>query len=145
MPSFEIRCTTVPSSIPKVHDRIDRYLATMDVDEGSSSDLHVIVDELVSNIEKFAYDGRPGTYSVRIRTTERCLEIELEDEGMEFDPTGVEEAPVAGDDDRPVGHLGILLVKRIAHRFNYTRHGGINVTTVVIRTPRKNNIDEGDR
>lgn len=145
MPSFEIRCMTLPSSIPEVHDRIDRYLATMDVDEGSSSDVHVVVDELTSNIEKFAYNGRPGIYSVRIRTTGWGLEIELEDEGMEFDPTGVEETPVAGDDDRPIGHLGILLVKRIAHSMSYSRHDGTNMTTVVIRTSRKKNIDEGDR
>jgi len=117
----------------------------MDLDEGLSSDLHVVVDELASNIEKYAYEGRPGIYSVRIRTMERCLEIELEDSGMEFDPTGEEETPVAGDDDRPAGHLGILLVKSIAYSLSYSRIDGINVTTVVMRIPYKNNIHEGDR
>jgi len=145
MPACEIRCTTLPSSIPEVHDRIDRYLATMDVDEGLSSDLQVVIDELASNIEKYAYDGRPGIYTVRIRRTELCLEIELEDEGKEFDPTGVEETPVTGDVDRPIGHLGILLVKRIANGLSYSRHDGINVTAVVMRIPYKNNIHEGDR
>jgi len=137
-----LRCTISPSSIPAVHDLIDRALSP----EGVSSwlsDVHVVVDELASNIEKFAYDGNEGEYILRMKIAGGYLEMVFEDGGREFDPTLVEEAPVT-DDDIPVGHLGILLIKSMVDSMAYVRRGDRNVTTMTMALPQRNNLEEDD-
>ncbi len=133
--SYELKCTTRPSSVAMVHDFVDRCLAPLDPDNGWLSDVHVIADEMASNIEKYAYGTGRGSYSVRITADEGRLELDFEDAGKEFNPIGVKELSIAGDCDRPVGNLGILLVMNLADRIGYARREGQNVTSVVIRIP----------
>jgi anti-sigma regulatory factor (Ser/Thr protein kinase) len=142
--SYELKCTTRPSSVAVVHDFIDRYLACFDPDKDWLPDVHVIADELASNIEKYAYGTDTGPYLVRISLENGCLEIDFEDMGKEFDPTRIKEVPFDGHHDRPAGKLGILLVLRLADRVRYARRGGQNVTSVALRIPRKKHPQNGD-
>ncbi len=133
--SYELKCTTRPSSIAMVHDFIDRCLASLDPDGGWLADVHVIADEMASNIEKYAYETERGSYSVHIIANEGHLELDFKDTGKEFNPISVKELSITGDCDRPVGNLGILLVMNLADRISYARREGQNVTSVVIRVP----------
>lgn len=142
--SCELSCTTRPSSVAGVHDLIDHHLASLDPNDDWLPDVHIIADELTSNIEKYAYGADRGTYLVRISLEKGCLEVDFEDEGEEFDPTQVREFPIDGHHDRPPGNLGILLVMRLADRMSYSRRGGKNVTTVAMRIPRKKYLQKGE-
>ena len=139
--SFELRCRTYPPSVEMVQEFIDQHLGG--VEEDWISDLHVIADELASNIEKFAYRPGQGEYIVRMVITEESVDIIFEDDGREFDPTQVEEMALDGDPDRPVGNLGILLVRNLSDGLTYSRQAGRNITTVVKRLPCKEH-EKGD-
>lgn len=135
---YELRCTTWPSSILSVHDFIDQYLTSLDPENNWLPDVHVIADDLASNIEKFAYGSEHGSYLFRIKLDGRRLEIDFEDCGKEFDPTKVREDPIDGHYERPVGNLGILLVMRLTDEMRYSRCDGRNITTIAINIPRMN-------
>jgi serine/threonine-protein kinase RsbW len=137
----ELKCMTRPSSIAVVHDFVDRYLSSLDPDR--LSDVHIIADELASNIEKYAYGTDTGPYLVRLGMDDRCLEMDFEDAGKEFDPTLIMEVPADGHDHRPVGGLGILLVKKLADKIRYSRCAGKNITTVTMHIPGKY-LQKGD-
>lgn len=134
---FSVTCTTIPSSVARLHELIDLHLAVGCEGQEWLVDLHIIVDEMASNIEKYAYPASTGAYRVHIELQESTVELVLEDDGKAFDPMMVNETPLQGESDRPVGRLGILLVRSLAAHMEYRREEGRNMTRVVLALPGK--------
>jgi anti-sigma regulatory factor (Ser/Thr protein kinase) len=132
VPPFSITCTTRPSSLALLHESIDKRLAPLGEGQEWLADVHIIVDEMASNIEKYAYPSGEGSYVLNVKTLDAAVELVFEDEGVVFDPLAVHEMPLQGETDRPVGRLGLLLVRSLAERMEYNREAGRNVTKIVL-------------
>jgi anti-sigma regulatory factor (Ser/Thr protein kinase) len=124
-------CSTRPSSVATLHQLVDKHFPDGEGQEWRA-DLHVIVDEMASNVEKYAYPEGRGEYELHIVGVEGRVEITLTDQGEAFDPTLVKEDPLAGESDRPPGGMGILLVRALAESMEYRREGGRNITKIVL-------------
>jgi anti-sigma regulatory factor (Ser/Thr protein kinase) len=96
------------------------------------ADLHVIVDEMASNVEKYAYPDGEGKYEFLASLSEGRVRLCFVDAGDPFDPTLVKESPLDGESDHPPGGLGILLVRSLAERMEYQRENARNVTTITL-------------
>jgi len=95
--------------------------------------LELAVEEAVVNICLYAYEVPPGELLVRIEPGETRFVVELIDEGVPFDPLAVEEPDVRIDAaDRPIGGLGIFLVRRVMDEVSYLRDGTRNILRLVI-------------
>ena len=96
--------------------------------------LELVVEEICVNIASYAYRP-PGSGDVEIscdvvEDTMRVF-ITFSDEGPEFDPLGKEDPDITlGKDERPIGGLGIFLVKKNVDGVSYKREGGRNILTV---------------
>ncbi|HZT51308.1 MAG TPA: ATP-binding protein [Stellaceae bacterium] len=93
----------------------------------------VALEELVSNLVKYGYDdpGPRGTVAVTLRLADRRLKLEIVDDGRPFDPFA--QAPPDLDaplEERPVGGLGLHLVRRLMDEARYRREGHCNVTEI---------------
>ena len=56
------------------------------------------------------------------------------DSGTPFDPTAKEDADISlGIEERPVGGLGIFLVKQLTDQVSYCRENGYNILTISVR------------
>lgn len=97
------------------------------------SELELAVEEVVTNVIKFAYPDRPGEVSVACRRLQDpALEVTIIDQGRPFNPlTAPEPAIKAAADDRPVGGLGILIARKLSDRITYRREGDRNVLVLV--------------
>ena len=61
----------------------------------------------------------------------KCLKIAISDSGMPFDPTEAARADTTlSVEERPVGGLGILLVRELMDSINYERQDGRNILTL---------------
>ena len=59
------------------------------------------------------------------------LEFRISDNGIPFDPTVAADPDVAADvKDRPIGGLGIFLVKHIMDQVSYCRENGKNILSM---------------
>ena len=59
------------------------------------------------------------------------LKFIISDSGKEFDPTAAPEADVSlGVEDRPIGGLGIYLVRKIMDTVSYERADGKNILSM---------------
>jgi serine/threonine-protein kinase RsbW len=59
------------------------------------------------------------------------LIISITDQGKEFDPTKGGEVDISlSADERPIGGLGIFLIKQIMNEVEYKRIAGSNVLTM---------------
>ncbi|MDL2717498.1 MAG: ATP-binding protein [Acidobacteriota bacterium] len=100
------------------------------------ADLAIAIDELVSNVAK--YGGRAGApppaVSLEFGVRAGALEVEIADSGAPFDPLSGGDPDVSGAlDERPIGGLGLHLVRKLADQSRYERRDGRNVVRLVRR------------
>lgn len=125
------------------------------IDEEMAKTLNLAIEEWVANVVNYAYPkGTRGHVELTARveaplpstqeseashpsSLTRCLSIIIKDHGIPFDPTRYSEADVEADlDDRPIGGLGIHLVRNIMDTMHYERTAdGYNVLTLTKAIP----------
>lgn len=94
--------------------------------------LNLVLEEAISNIILYAYPQKMGELiTIMVDKTDNMLVFTITDKGVEFDPTVVPEADITlSAEDRPIGGLGIYLIKKIMNEVEYQRIDGNNVFTL---------------
>lgn len=94
--------------------------------------LNLVLEEAVSNVILYAYPKQMGKeINVQAAYSNQNLIFVLTDSGEPFDPTLVPEADISlPADERPIGGLGIFLIKQIMNEVEYQRVKGKNVFTL---------------
>ena len=97
-----------------------------------TAQLNLALEEAVTNVISYAYpEGTDGTVDIDACTDGRMLRFIISDSGKPFDPTAREEINVsAGLDERPIGGLGIHLIRQIMDAVSYERKDGRNILTI---------------
>ena len=95
--------------------------------------INVSIDELLSNIARYAY--APGTGVVTVRfcfdANTRIASLTFMDSGIPFDPFSHADPDIdAPMEERTVGGLGIYLVKKTMDRVDYRYADGKNILTI---------------
>ncbi len=110
------------------------------IDKSFTKKLLVAVDEIFSNIAKYAYGENKETgtvfmrYSYALKTKE--LSITFVDKGVAFDPTEAKSPDTSlSAEERPIGGLGIMLVKKIMDEVEYDRRNDKNFLVLVKKFP----------
>ncbi len=94
--------------------------------------LELAVEEVLTNICRHAYRDRPGVIHVVVRRENGRLTIEVADDGPPFDPTTAPEPDVHQSlAERPIGGLGVLLIRRSVDELRYRRDGPRNVLSLI--------------
>lgn len=95
--------------------------------------VNLALEELLVNTISYGYDG-PGEHdiSVELHCEPHQLDVRIEDDGRPFNPLDAPEPDVNQPlEKRPLGGLGIFLVKQMADAIRYRRSGDKNVVTLV--------------
>ena len=86
-------------------------------------------DEVTSNIVN--YSGAKG-YRVEVERAPDRLRLRFSDDGRPYNPLShIDPDTHAAIEDRPIGGLGLVVVKRLADRVSYSREDGRNVLTLI--------------
>ena len=94
--------------------------------------LNLVLEEAVVNIINYAYP-KEEHQSIYLSATqhEDSIILVLTDTGVEFDPTMAPEADITlSAEERPIGGLGIFLIRQIMNEVRYDRIDGKNVLTM---------------
>ena len=95
--------------------------------------LNLALDEVVTNVIRYAHDddGRQHPIVVRLALEQDVLTAQVEDDGRAFNPLEVPAPDIgASIDERPIGGLGIHLVRSVMNSVEYRREDGRNVLTM---------------
>jgi len=121
------------SEISRLGELAERFGA----DEGLSDDLvmaiNLVLDEVFANILDHGYGGDTGRREIRVMLAREggTLTIEVDDDGRPFDPRQAPPPDLSLPlEDRPVGGLGIHIVKTMMNSVEYERRGDRNVLTM---------------
>jgi sigma-B regulation protein RsbU (phosphoserine phosphatase) len=119
--------------IPQLAEFVEAVADLAHLDVGLTMSLNLALEEAVSNVIMYAYPkGSDGLVDIEAIVRKGSLEFILSDNGVAFDPTAAPEADVTLDvEDRPIGGLGIFLVRNIMDEVKYTRsHDGKNILSM---------------
>ena len=91
--------------------------------------LNLAMEEAVSNVMKYAYPkNEKHEIILNVNKNENGFIFELSDTGKLFDPTKKEDADITlSAEERPIGGLGIFLIKKIMESVEYKRIDDRNV------------------
>ena len=103
------------------------------LEEGQGDKLRLAVEEAVVNVIDYAYPiGTEGDVTIEAKSDGEILKFIITDTGIAFDPTEAETLdPSLSIDERPIGGLGILLVREMMDTINYERVEGQNILTLI--------------
>ena len=94
----------------------------------------LVLEELGINIMNNGYDDGLHEFEIVLTSEPDTLRVEVLDDGRPFDP--LNDAPIpdleSSLDERPVGGLGIYLVRSMVDRMHYRRTGDQNRLTLEI-------------
>ena len=120
-------------NIPVVTGFIEEQLEALDCPMKTMMQMDVAIDEVFTNIASYAYGAQQGAATVRFDFDEenRVASVTFIDSGMPFNPLESAEPDVTlSVEERPVGGLGIFLVKKTMDEVIYVYENGQNVLTI---------------
>jgi anti-sigma regulatory factor (Ser/Thr protein kinase) len=115
--------------LPRVIETVEDFCQGVGASEHDSHSLHLAIEEVVSNVLMHGYRGAPYPVSVcleaiptgRVRAT-------VTDRAPAYDPLARPEVDTKMPlEDRPIGGLGVHLVKKLMDTTHYERVGDQNV------------------
>ncbi len=92
--------------------------------------INLALEEAVSNVMLYAYPGKSGQVLVECVKSDRLV-FTITDSGIPFDPTQQADPDVTQSaEERPIGGLGIFLVRQIMDDIRYERKDNKNILTL---------------
>ncbi len=95
--------------------------------------INLALEEAVSNVIFYAFDDeKEHDIKIVISLENKNLSIEIIDDGKPFDPTARKQPDVSlPAEDRPIGGLGIFLIRKMMDNVTYNRHNNLNTLTLL--------------
>ena len=122
-------------------DRLDEVLSFVNENltacgcpERVQRKIDLAVEEVYVNIAHYAYGTETGEATIVIEQRDGANEVEISfaDEGTPFDPLKKEDPDISlPASERPIGGLGIFMVKKIADDVSYEYRDGRNLLTFI--------------
>ena len=126
---------TLPNDIdtvPQLPAFIDEVAEDAALDASLTMSLNLAIEEAVVNVMQYAYpEGTKGTVNIVATIADGVLSFVISDSGKPFDPTAKAEVDTTlSAEERPIGGLGIHLVRQIMDDVAYERKDNKNVLTL---------------
>src|SRR5262249_25164455 len=107
---------------------VERFAAAESLPAEVAFQLNLVLEELVTNtVSHGQAAGAGGSIRVRLERNGDVIEADLVDHGLAFDPRTLPEPaldrPLA---ERPIGGLGVYLVRQFVDELDYRREEGSN-------------------
>ena len=129
----ELTLEATLDNIPEVTAFVDNLLEKAECPMKAQIQIAVAIDELFSNIARYAYKGATGKATVRLEIEKqpRAAVITFIDHGVPYNPLKQKDPDITLDaDERPIGGLGIFVVKKTMDDVQYEHKDGKNILRI---------------
>jgi anti-sigma regulatory factor (Ser/Thr protein kinase) len=116
------------SELDTIRECIAMLIKAWNIHPAFEFHLNMVIEEAFTNVIKYAFnDDREHEIELNFNRQDDCLIITLTDDGQPYDPTAKADPDTAlPASDRPIGGLGIFLVKKYMDEVRYRRHNNKN-------------------
>ncbi|MBD9151326.1 MAG: ATP-binding protein [Lachnospiraceae bacterium] len=129
----EITVDATIDNVQTITDFVDERLEEMNCPVKAQMQIDIVIDELCSNVARYAYSDRTGKVTVSVDTVDKPMKVWLTftDEGVPYNPLAKEDPDITlSAEERKLGGLGIYMVKKMMDEFRYEYKDGKNIVTV---------------
>lgn len=121
------------SQLAELSDFLALHAGTGLLSELQLMQVRLALEETVTNVILYAY---PGEKDKDIRIDLTCesgkLKMAVTDSGIPFNPLEKKDPDLTlPPEERPIGGLGVYLVKQLMTEVTYSRRGGQNIVTMI--------------
>ena len=118
--------------IPRLTSFVEEICREANLPTNVSMQLRLAIEEAVVNVIDYAYEpNTQGSVTIKAKSNGTRLKFVIIDAGTPFDPTQKAEVyTTLSAKERPIGGLGIHLVRQIMDSVEYERMGSLNVLTL---------------
>ena len=125
---------TLDAEVEKVTEAIDFVTNQAEELPFSIKEKHqlgIAVDEIVSNVARYAYQDKKGKMALRIETDSSGITITVTDSGIPYNPLEKEDPDITlSAEERGIGGYGIFIVKKIMDEVTYEYKDNKNIFTM---------------
>ena len=118
--------------VKNVNAFMKEIMGRLDIEKSLAKKLQLAVEEAIVNVINYAYPvGETGDIGLNVSSDGNILKIVISDSGVIFDPTMKQDTDITlSVENRPIGGLGILLVREMMDSINYERLNDMNILTL---------------
>lgn len=130
--------TNTGEILRRLPEIIDHISSDHHLDAATTGRINLVLEEALANVVNYAYPhGTVGDILItyRLITAKSLIIFEITDYGIPFDPTAAPEPDIGLEaDERPIGGLGIHLVRSLSQGVTYRRSADANILTITLST-----------
>ena len=130
---IELSMANRPADLQRVLDEVEGRLEALPVSAKRGYAVRLVLDELVSNVINYGYDDQAEHQIGLTIETGDPFAVTITDDARAFNPLEDAPAPVLEGpvEDRPIGGLGLHILKQMGMKMDYRRDQNRNVLRVV--------------
>ena len=130
------RSLTLPNdvqTVPQLAEFVDIVGEAVGFDTPTAMKMNLAIEEAVVNVMNYAYPaGVKGMVNIHAKVSNEWVKFIISDNGTPFDPTVISDVDTTlSAEERPIGGLGIHLVRQIMDSVDYERVENRNVLTLI--------------
>lgn len=118
--------------LPLLAEKIEKLADEWEWNINLTMNINLVLEEALSNIVFYGFQDN-GNHEIKLSISQddRKLKIRITDKGIPFDPTTHHQPDIAlPAEDRPIGGLGIFLIRKIMDEVKYAREKDQNKLTL---------------
>jgi sigma-B regulation protein RsbU (phosphoserine phosphatase) len=128
----KIRVLAHENEVPGIISSIEESMRCLGFSDEDNLSFQLAVEEACINIINHGYRNAKGYISIALESRPNCFMVIIEDEASQFDPTRFEKPNLVEDaNERPIGGLGIHLIKSLTDEMRYDYAEGKNRLTLI--------------
>ena len=120
------------NEVPRLTAFVDAVCEAVGLNPTVTMQMNLAIEEAVVNVMNYAYPrGKKGDVTIEALSNDVRLKFVIIDSGTPFDPTVHADVDTTlSAQERPIGGLGIHLVRQMMDSINYERVNNLNVLTL---------------
>jgi sigma-B regulation protein RsbU (phosphoserine phosphatase) len=131
---FELTVANRIEEIDRVNESFNDFAKEHDVQDSTRRRMNLVFDELLNNVISYAFeDEAEHQIEIAVSLVRGCLKVTIADDGRPFNPFRESTPPHVelSIDERPIGGIGVHVVKNVMDEVTYERLGTKNVATLI--------------
>ena len=111
-----------------LHDALQEW----NINDSLTNKLDMCAEEIFANVAFYAYPNGQGLIDVSLNKSDNNIILEFKDEGIEYNPLEKPDPDISlPPEERPIGGLGIYMVKNLSDEIYYKRENDNNILSLI--------------
>ena len=130
---MQITIEATLQNLEKVNAFVEECLKEKDCSPKAKMQLELVIEEIFTNISNYAYGDGVGSVVIEgnLDVDTAKFMLKFKDRGIPYNPLEQPDPDIGlGLEDRPIGGLGIFLVKKNVDDISYANEDGQNILTI---------------